>query len=55
MSPNSFVDKVSQNFKELLRKIDSTNTDFIRTTEKDIKLLVINFGTFSVKKPSILE
>ena len=33
MTPNSFVDKVSQNFKELLKKIDSTNTDFIRTTE----------------------
>ena len=33
MSPNNFVDKVSQNFRELLKKIDSTNTDFIRTTE----------------------
>ena len=33
MTPNSFVDKVSQNFKELLKKIDSTNSDFIRTTE----------------------
>ena len=33
MSPNSFVDKVSQNFRDLLKKIDSTNSDFIRTTE----------------------
>ena len=33
MTPNSFVDKVSKNFRELLKKIDSTNTDFIRTTE----------------------
>ena len=33
MTPNNFVDKVSQNFKELLKKIKSTNTDFIRTTE----------------------
>jgi len=33
MTPNNFVDKVSKNFRELLKKIDSTNTDFIRTTE----------------------
>ena len=31
--PNTFVDKVSQNFRDLLKKIDSTNSDFIRTTE----------------------
>ena len=49
MTPNSFVDKVSQNFKELLKKIDSTNSDFIRTTENRHEMLAKNFGIFFVK------
>ncbi len=53
MSPNSFVDKVSQNFKELLRKIDSTNTDFIRTTEKRHKVACNKFWNVLCEKNQV--
>ena len=33
--PQDFVDKVSQNFKNLSQTLGIINTDFIRTTEKD--------------------
>jgi methionyl-tRNA synthetase len=31
--PQEFVDKVSKNFKELAKKLNISNTDFVRTTE----------------------
>ena len=33
-SPNDFVDEVSLNFLDLTKKLQLTNDDFIRTTEK---------------------
>jgi methionyl-tRNA synthetase len=33
MEPQAFTDKVSQNFRELLKVLDISNDDFIRTTE----------------------
>ena len=34
MTPQSFVDKVSKNFLDLTKKLEISNTDFIRTTEE---------------------
>lgn len=33
VSPQAFTDKVSQNFRNLLKDLNATNDDFIRTTE----------------------
>ncbi|MFY9288796.1 MAG: methionine--tRNA ligase [Alphaproteobacteria bacterium] len=34
IEPQAFTDKVSQNFRELLKTLNCTNDDFIRTTEE---------------------
>ncbi len=41
--PQEFVDEVSQNFKNLGKKLEITNTDFIRTTESRHKISAICF------------
>ena len=46
--PQDFVDKVSQNFKNLSQTLGIINTDFIRTTEKrHNRFSHIHFGTNS--------
>ena len=41
--PQDFVDEVSENFKNLGKKLEITNTDFIRTTESRHKISAIHF------------
>ncbi len=43
MSPKKFVDMVSKNFQDLTKKINISNTDFIRTTENRHKESVKKF------------
>ena len=43
MSPKDFVDMVSKNFRDLTKKINISNTDFIRTTENRHKESVKKF------------
>ena len=43
LPPLDFVDSVSKNFKDLSSKLEITNTDFIRTTEKRHQLAAIHF------------
>ena len=43
MSPKDFVDMVSKNFQDLTKKINISNTDFIRTTENRHKESVKKF------------
>ena len=40
MDPLKFCDEISQTFRDLSKKLNLTNTDFIRTTEKRHKLSV---------------
>ncbi len=42
--PQSFTDKVSQNFRDLIPALNFSNDDFIRTTEERIKRLARIFG-----------
>ena len=42
LDPLKFCDEISQNFRDLSKKLNLTNTDFIRTTEERHKLSVQN-------------
>ena len=49
MTPNSFVDKVSKNFRELLKKLIQPIQTLLEQLKIDMRLLVKNFGILFVK------
>ena len=53
--PQDFVDKVSQNFKNLSETLEIINTDFIRTTEKRHKNSAIYFWNELLKNNQIYK
>ena len=53
MDPLKFCDEISQTFRDLSKKLNLTNTDFIRTTEKRHKLSVQNLWNLLEKNNEI--
>ncbi len=53
--PIDFVDEVSLNFKNLSKKLDIKNTDFIRTTENRHKISASFFWNELIKKNQIYK
>ena len=53
--PQDFVDKVSQNFKNLSQTLGIINTDFIRTTEKRHNNSAIHFWNELLKNNQIYK
>ena len=52
-NPKVFVDKVSQNFLNLSKKLKISNTDFVRTTEERHKKAAKNFWKLLEEKNQI--
>ena len=48
--PKVFVDKVSENFINLTKRLKISNTDFVRTTEERHMKVAKNFWKFLKKK-----
>ena len=44
IEPQDFVDQMSANFQNLTKSLNLSNDDFIRTTSKDMQLVLGIFG-----------